>query len=157
MSDDETFLRDAIALARAGAAAGVGGPFGAVLVQEGRVIGRGQNRVTSSFDPTAHAEVVALREACASLRQFHLRGATLYTSCEPCPMCLAAAYWSHVDRIVFAGTRADAAAAGFDDEFLYRELALPPNARRLPVVPLLHAEGVIVFDEWRRLSGRIPY
>ena len=157
MSDDVTFLREAIALARAGAAAGVGGPFGAVIVREGRVIGRGQNRVTSSFDPTAHAEVVALREACTALRQFHLRGTTLYTSCEPCPMCLAAAYWAHVDRIVFAGTRADAAAAGFDDEFLYRELTLPLETRHLPVVPLLRAEGVVAFDEWRRLSGRIPY
>jgi len=141
MSDDKTFLREAIALARAGAAAGVGGPFGAVVVHEGRVIGRGQNRVTSTCDPTAHAEVVAL----------------LYSSCEPCPMCLAAAYWAHVARIVFAGTRTDAAAAGFDDEFLYRELTLPPEARRLPLVPLLRAEGVVAFDEWRHQPGRIPY
>jgi len=157
MSDDKTFLREAIALARAGAAAGVGGPFGAVVVHEGRVIGRGQNRVTSTCDPTAHAEVVALREACAALRQFHLPDATLYSSCEPCPMCLAAAYWAHVARIVFAGTRTDAAAAGFDDEFLYRELTLPPEARRLPLVPLLRAEGVVAFDEWRHQPGRIPY
>jgi tRNA(Arg) A34 adenosine deaminase TadA len=154
---DRTFLREAIALARAGAAAGTGGPFGAVVVHEGRIVGRGQNRVTSTNDPTAHAEIVALREACAALGRFHLTGATLYTSCEPCPMCLAAAYWAHVERIVFACTRDDAAAAGFDDAFLYRELAAAPATRRLPQVPLLREEGLAAFREWAENRRRIPY
>jgi len=101
----------------------------------GLIVGRGQNCVTSTHDPTAHAEVVAIRAACAALRQFHLSGATLYTSCEPCPMCLAAAYWAHVGRIVYAGTRDDAAAIGFDDALLYREIALGPGERRVPMVP----------------------
>ena len=154
---DESFLRAAIALARASSASGVGGPFGAILVQDGTIVGRGQNRVTSTYDPTAHAEVVAIREACAGLRQFHLSGATLYTSCEPCPMCLAAAYWAHVERIVYACTRDDAAAIGFDDAVLYREIARGPGERRVPMVPLLRAEGIEVFREWERNPQRIPY
>ncbi|HTZ21809.1 MAG TPA: nucleoside deaminase [Opitutaceae bacterium] len=154
---DELFLREAIELARAGAASGVGGPFGAILVQGGKIVGRGQNRVTSSNDPTAHAEVVAIRAACAAQRQFHLAGTTLYTSCEPCPMCLAAAYWARVERIVYACTRDDAAAIGFDDAMLYREIALGPGERRVPMVPLLRPEGVEVFREWERNPQRVPY
>ena len=154
---DRTFLREAIALARAGAAAGTGGPFGAVVVHEGRIVGRGQNRVTSTNDPTAHAEVVALREVCVALGRFHLPSATLYTSCEPCPMCLAAAYWAHIERIVFACTHDDAAAIGFADAFLYRELAAPPAARRLPLVPLLREEGVSVFREWAENPRHVLY
>ena len=157
---DESFLREAIALARAGSASGVGGPFGAILVQGGTIVGRGQNCVTSAHDPTAHAEVVAIREACAAQRQFHLAGATLYTlyaPSRPCPMCLAAAYWAHVGRIVYACTRDDAAAIGFDDAVLYREIARGPGERRVPMVPLLRAEGVDVFREWERNPRRIPY
>jgi guanine deaminase len=154
---DESFLREAIDLARTGSTSGIGGPFGAILVTGGTIVGRGQNRVTSSNDPTAHAEVVAIREACAAQRQFHLAGATLYTSCEPCPMCLAAAYWARVERIVYACTRDDAAAIGFDDAMLYREIALGPRERRVPMVPLLRTEGVEVFREWERNPKRIPY
>jgi tRNA(Arg) A34 adenosine deaminase TadA len=154
---DRTFLREAIGLARAGAAAGAGGPFGALIVIEGRIMGRGQNRVTSTNDPTAHAEVVAIREACASLGRFHLTGATLYTSCEPCPMCLAAAYWAHVARIVYACTRDDAAAIGFDDAFLYRELSASADERRIPQLPLLREDGVAVFREWAGNPSRIGY
>ena len=154
---DESFLRESIALARASSTSGAGGPFGAILVQGGLIVGRGQNCVTSTHDPTAHAEVVAIRAACAALRQFHLSGATLYTSCEPCPMCLAAAYWAHVGRIVYAGTRDDAAAIGFDDALLYREIALEPGERRVPMVPLLHAEGIEVFREWERNPQRVSY
>ncbi len=154
---DEFFLRESIALAREGSTSGVGGPFGAILVQGGVIVGRGQNRVTSTYDPTAHAEVVAIREACAASRQYHLAGATLYTSCEPCPMCLAAAYWAHVERIVYACTRDDAAAIGFDDAVLYREIALMPGERRVPMVALLRAEGVDVFREWERNPKRVPY
>ena len=140
-----------------GAAAGTGGPFGAVIVCEGRIVGRGQNRVTSTNDPTAHAEVVALREACTALSRFHLAGATLYASCEPCPMCLAAAYWAHIERIVFACTRDDAAAIGFDDAFLYRELVAPPAVRRVPEIPLLRDEGLVAFREWTANPRRIAY
>ncbi len=154
---DLAFLREAIALARAGAASGVGGPFGAVIVLDGRIVGRGQNRVTSTNDPTAHAEVVALRAACAALGRFHLSDATLYASCEPCPMCLAAAYWAHIERIVFACTRDDAAAIGFDDAYVYRELVAPPAARRVPEIPLLRDEGLVVFREWTDNPRRIPY
>ena len=154
---DLPFLREAIALARAGADAGPGGPFGAVIGCEGRIGGRGQNRVTSTNDPTAHAEVVALREACTSLGRFHLAGATLYASCEPCPMCLAAAYWALIERIVFACTRDDAAAIGFDDAFLYRELVAPPAARRVPELPLLRDEGLVAFREWTANPRRIAY
>lgn len=154
---DLPFLREAIALARAGAASAVGGPFGAVIVHEGRIVGRGQNRVTSTNDPTAHAEVVAIREACTALGRFHLEDATLYTSCEPCPMCLAAAYWAHVQRIVFACTRDDAAAIGFDDAFLYRELAAPFASRRIPSLPLLRDEGLVAFSEWTANPRRTPY
>ena len=154
---DESYLRESIALACASSASGAGGPFGALVVQGGIIVGRGQNRVTSTNDPTAHAEVVAIREACAALLQFHLSGTTLYTSCEPCPMCLAAAYWAHVDRIVYAGTRDDAAAIGFDDAELYREIALEPAKRRVPMVAMLRAEGAAVFQEWARNPQRVPY
>ena len=154
---DLTFLREAIALARSGAAGGRGGPFGAVVALDGRIVGRGENRVTSTNDPTAHAEVVALRDACAALERFHLAGATLYTSCEPCPMCLAAAYWAHIERIVFACTRDDAAAIGFDDAFLYRELGAAPTDRRVPEIPLLRDEGLVAFREWAGNPRRVPY
>ncbi len=159
MSDsaDLAHLREAIALARAAAAGGRGGPFGAVIVHEGRVVGRGENRVTSTNDPTAHAEMVAIRAACTTLGRFHLAGATLYTSCEPCPMCLAAAYWAHVARIVFACTRDDAAAIGFDDAFLYRELVAPPADRRVPEIPLLRDEGLVAFREWTANPRHVPY
>ena len=151
------FLREAIALARAGATSTIGGPFGALVVHEGLVIGRGQNLVTSALDPTAHAEVVAVRAACSTLQQFHLRGATLYTSCEPCPMCLAAAYWARIARIVYACTREDAAAAGFDDALIYAEISLPPEARQLPMTALLREEGAAAFKEWEANPGRRPY
>jgi guanine deaminase len=154
---DEIFLRAAIALAREGASTGLGGPFGAVVVLEGRIVGRGQNRVTSALDPTAHAEVVAIRTACASLRRFHLRGATLYTSCEPCPMCLAAAYWARIERIVCACKREDAASIGFDDALIYHELSLLPDARQIPLRVLLREEGVAVMRTWYDDPKRVPY
>ena len=154
---ERQFLREAIALARAGAASTTGGPFGALVVHEGLVIGRGQNLVTSMLDPTAHAEVVAIRAACSTLQQFHLRGTTLYTSCEPCPMCLAAAYWARISRVVYACTREDAAAAGFDDALIYAEIPRPPEARQLPMTGLLREEGAAAFREWKANPGRRPY
>lgn len=155
--NDERFLREAIALARAGMDRNEGGPFGCVIVKDGRVIGRGNNKVTSSNDPTAHAEVVAIREACQTLGSFQLDGCTLYTSCEPCPMCLGAIYWARPDRIVFAATRADAADAGFDDQLIYDELPLPPARRRLPMEQELREEALVVFEAWKAKPDKTVY
>lgn len=156
MTHDD-FMRRAIALSREGMDGGQGGPFGAVIVHGGRIVGEGQNRVTSSHDPTAHAEVVAIRAACAALGRFDLRGCVVYTSCEPCPMCLAALYWARVDRVYYGNDRADAARIGFDDAFLYREVALPPEERQLPMQRLLANEARAPFDAWLVKPDRIPY
>lgn len=155
--DDEHFMRHAIALSRAGMESAAGGPFGAVVVLDGRVVGEGSNLVTSSNDPTAHAEIVAIRRACAALGRFDLRGATVYTSCEPCPMCLAALYWARVDAVVYANDRHEAAAVGFDDEFLYREIPRPIEARSLPMRRLLQAEALEVFAGWAAKPDKTPY
>lgn len=156
--NDERFLREAIALARAGMDRNDGGPFGCVIVKDGRVIGRGNNRVTSSNDPTAHAEVVAIREASQTLGSFQLDGCTLYTSCEPCPMCLGAIYWARPDRIVFAATRADAADAGFDDQLIYDELPLPPERRRIPTESeALRDDARAVFAAWKAKPDKTAY
>ncbi|WP_430397208.1 nucleoside deaminase [Ferrovibrio sp.] len=157
MADHAAFMRRAIALSREHMQAGHGGPFGAVVVMDGRIIGEGWNRVTGTNDPTAHAEVVAIREACKTLGRFDLRGATLYTSCEPCPMCLSAAYWARIDWLYYANTQDDAAAIDFDDAFLYRELALPMEQRSLPCSPLLRDEALTVFNEWRDKPDKVPY
>lgn len=156
-TEDARYLREAIALARRGVREGAGGPFGALVVRDGAVLGRGWNRVTSTHDPTAHAEIVALREACRAAGSHALPGATVYASCEPCPMCLAALWWGRVARVVFAATREDAAAAGFDDAAIYEELARPLGERRLPLTPLLREEGLPLFDEWLASPHRVPY
>lgn len=156
-ANDERFLREAIALAREGMDRNDGGPFGCVIVKGGEVVGRGNNRVTSSNDPTAHAEVVAIRAACAALGDFQLTGCTLYTSCEPCPMCLGAIYWARPDRIVFACTRADAADAGFDDQLIYDELPLLPEQRRIRTEQALRAESQSVFAAWRAKVDKTAY
>ena len=154
----EASLLLAVAAGRAGMLAGRGGPFGAVIIgPDGRVIAEGCNRVTSANDPTAHAEVTAIRAACAALGTFKLEGCMLYTSCEPCPMCLAAAYWARVDGIVYGASREDAAAAGFDDAFLYDELALTPEARRMPMRRAAVDAAAALFAEWNVLEGRTPY
>lgn len=154
----EAHLLRAVAVGRAGMLAGQGGPFGAVIVgPDGRRIAEGCNRVTSANDPTAHAEISAIRAACAALGTFKLEGCTLYTSCEPCPMCLAAAYWARVDGIVYGATRADAAAAGFDDAFLYDELALAPEARRMPIRQVAGDAAAALFAEWVALTEKTPY
>lgn len=137
--------------------AGDGGPFGAVVVRDGQVVARGWNRVTSSNDPTAHAEVNAIRAACAKLETFSLAGCELYTSCEPCPMCMGAIYWAGLDRVYYAGTRHDAALAGFSDEELYDELPKPLDQRRLPIERILADEGTGPFDAWRAKEDRIPH
>ena len=138
-------------------ARGLGGPFGALVVRAGEVVACGTNQVTATSDPTAHAEIVAIRAACAKLGTFSLAGCEVYASCEPCPMCLAALYWARVDRVVHACTRADAARAGFDDQFLYDELERAPGQRKLALVPFLRDEGLTAFEAWLANSGRVPY
>lgn len=150
-------LRRAIDLSREKMLAGEGGPFGAVVARGDEVLAEGWNQVTGTHDPTAHAEIVALRGAAARLQDFSLAGCVLYASCEPCPMCLAAAYWARVDRIVFAASRADAAAGGFDDAYLHEELARPPAQRRLPVRQALHDEAAAVFADWLAKPDRVAY
>jgi guanine deaminase len=158
MQDDhERFMRHAIRLSREKMRDGAGGPFGAVVVKDGAVIGEGWNRVTSANDPTAHAEIVAIREACRTLGSFALHGCTLYTSCEPCPMCLAAAYWARIERLFYANVRADAASIGFDDAFLYEQVALPLDRQRMPASRLLAPEARLVFDEWAAKPDKVPY
>jgi tRNA(Arg) A34 adenosine deaminase TadA len=154
---NEVFMREAIRLSLDTMRQGLGGPFGAVVVKGGRIIGSGGNRVTSANDPTAHAEIVALREACRSLGTFRLEGCELYASCEPCPMCLSAIYWARLDRVFYANTRADAAAAAFDDEFLYREVGLPITSRKLPMKQLLREEALPAFAEWAAKPDKVAY
>ncbi len=149
-------MRRAIALACESVAAG-GGPFGAVIARGSEVVALGNNQVTLTNDPTAHAEVTAIRAACAALGRFDLRGYTLYSSCEPCPMCLAAIHWARLDGAYFAGTRWDAAAAGFDDELLYREVAAPLDQRQVPTQPLLPEEGKAPFAAWLAKPDRTAY
>ena len=154
---DAALLRQAIVLARQHSQKGAGGPFGAIIAQGDAVIGRGWNKVSSTNDPTAHAEVVAIRAACRALGEFHLHGCVLYTSCEPCPMCLAAAYWARVDRIVYAATRRDAASIGFDDAFLYREFRRDLKKRRVPMQQLLRTESQSMMRGWHKMPRRVLY
>jgi guanine deaminase len=153
----DAYMRRAIALSREGMERGRGGPFGAVVVSSGKIVGEGSNLVTSSLDPTAHAEIVAIRAACAALGRFELRGCEIFTSCEPCPMCLSAIYWARLDRVYYANDRAAAARIGFDDELIYREVALPPDARQLPMIRLLEDEGRAAFEAWERKPDRVRY
>ena len=136
---------------------GDGGPFGCVIVKDGEIVGRGNNKVTSTNDPTAHAEVVAIREACKALGDFQLTGCVLYTSCEPCPMCLGAIYWARPDRIVYACTREDAADAGFDDQLIYDELPLPYTERKIPTEHAFRDEAQVVFNEWKAKEDKVAY
>lgn len=153
----EKFMRRAMALAQNGIDANNGGPFGAVVVKGGEIIGEGCNRVTSTNDPTAHAEIVAIREACKNLNSFQLEGCEIYTSCEPCPMCLGAIYWARPARMFFACTREDAANAGFDDDFIYEEIARPPEERRIETVNFLREEGLALFENWTKKPDRTEY
>jgi len=149
-------MRRAIELSVANVRGG-GGPFGAVVVKDGRIVAEGVNRVTAACDPTAHAEIVAIREAARVLGRFHLEGCEIYSSCEPCPMCLGAIYWARLDRVFFSGTRADAARAGFSDADIYEELAAPFAERRIPMTRLLGGEAGRPFAEWQRKEDRIHY
>jgi tRNA(Arg) A34 adenosine deaminase TadA len=154
---DQIFMRVAIELAAEHMRAKDGGPFGAVITRGSDIVARGWNKVTSTNDPTAHAEITAIRAAATALGSFQLRGCVLYTSCEPCPMCLGAAYWARVDRLVFAANRHDAAEAGFDDEMIYNEMALAPFSRKLPTQQSLREEAIAVFAEWQRMPDKTEY
>jgi tRNA(Arg) A34 adenosine deaminase TadA len=156
--EDRFFLERAIALAYEGMRKGAGGPFGAVVVKDGVIIGEGHNEVLASNDPTAHAEMVAIRRACAHLSDFQLESCTIYASSEPCPMCMGAIYWSRPSRLVYATSHQDAAQyAHFDDQFIYDELKLPHAERKIPAVQLLREEGLKLFEEWRGMDGKRLY
>jgi guanine deaminase len=134
-----------------------GGPFGAVLVRDGKIVARGWNQVTVTNDPTAHAEIIAIRDACKRLKRFHLDDCELYTSCEPCPMCLGAIYWARIERIFYANTRKDAAAVQFDDLAIYHEICQPVACRRITMKPLLRSQALKVFAEWRKKADKVSY
>lgn len=152
----EQLIQRAIALAAENVKNG-GGPFGAVIARKGEIIAEGVNRVTPAHDPTAHAEVTAIRAAAHKLNSFNLQGCDIYSSCEPCPMCLGAIYWAHLDHLYFAATQSDAAGAGFDDAFIYHELSLPLPERSLPTIPLSSPDACLPFDLWRDTADRTEY
>ena len=152
-----TFMRTAIRISRAKLRGNHGGPFGAVVVRRGKIVGRGWNQVTSTNDPTAHAEVQAIRDACRRLKTFQLQDCELYTSCETCPMCLAAIYWARVRRVYYANTRKDAAEINFDDDFIYREVARPIARRKIPMRQLLRSEALAAFAEWKEKPDKVRY
>ena len=151
------FMQQAIDLSLEKMLAGEGGPFGAVIVKGGKVIAKGWNQVASRNDPTAHAEIMAIRAGCEYLGCFELRGCVLYTSCEPCPMCLGAAYWSRVDNIFYAATKYDAAEIGFDDAFIYAEIDKDPRDRKLGTAQLMREEALEAFRQWRKKEDKISY
>ncbi len=150
-------MKETIELSRNNIREGKGGPFAAMVVKNDKIIARGTNLVSSANDPTAHAEIVAIREACRSLGIFQLTDCILYTSCEPCPMCLGAIYWARPKAVYFANTRNDAASIGFDDEFLYHELTVPLSQRRIPINQILRDEAFEVFREWEKMENKIRY
>lgn len=147
----------AIELAVENVRSGRGGPFGAVVVKDGKIIAEGANSVTATNDPTAHAEVLAIRQACKKLNCFELHGCELYTSCEPCPMCLGAIYWARPDRVYFGASAEDASSAGFDDSLIYREIAVPHTSRKIPMVQLMHDEALEPFRTWERQPNKVSY
>src|SRR5258707_2520947 len=153
----QNYMREAIRLSMQMMRRGKGGPFGAIVVKGNKIVGRGCNQVTSGNDPTAHAEIVAIRDACKRLKTFCLDDCDLYTSCEPCPMCLSAIYWARIRSVFYGNTRKDAAKINFDDDFLYREVALPIHKRALPMKQLLRKEALAAFKEWAMKSDQIPY
>jgi tRNA(Arg) A34 adenosine deaminase TadA len=156
-ADKEKFMREAIKLSLNNVTSGNGGPFGAVVVKDGVIVARGANEVTSSNDPTAHAEVVAIRNACQALGTFQLEGCEIYTSCEPCPMCLGAIYWARPDKIYYGNSKEDAAAINFDDQFIYEEIAKPINARKLFTKQLMRNEASVAFETWAKTQDKINY
>lgn len=153
----EELIVEAVEMAAANAGSGQGGPFGAIIVKDGRVIGRGVNQVTGTNDPTAHAEVVAIRDACKNIGHFRLEGATIYASCEPCPMCLSAIYWARISTIYFAADNTDASKAGFDDSYIYKEVRLPLEERSIPIKKIDTEIASKPFDAWISLDQKIDY
>ena len=150
-------MREAIRQSKEGMDRKEGGPFGAIVVKDGKIIGRGNNRVLTTNDPTAHAEVVAIRDACKNLGAFQLDDCDIYTSCEPCPMCLGAIYWARPRRVFFGCTRTDAADIEFDDDFIYKEITVPLDQRQIPMIPLLREEALVVFKEWQENPDKTLY
>lgn len=154
---DEKFMRRAIELAQKGIDAGAGGPFGCVIVRNGEIVGEGNNKVTSTNDPTAHAEIVAIRNACQNLNSFQLEDCIIYTSCEPCPMCLGAIYWARPAKMFFACNHEDAAKVGFDDHFIYNEIERPIEERKIQSINFLRDEGLKVFQNWASKTDKTEY
>jgi guanine deaminase len=154
---DNLFMARAIQLSLDNVLSGQGGPFGAVIVKEGHIVAEGVNRVTATNDPTAHAEVVAIREACAKLGFFELKDCELYTSCEPCPMCLGAIYWARLSRVYFGNIAADASKVGFDDSAIYHEFARPHSQRSIPMVQMMRQQALTAFRAWEAKPHKIPY
>ncbi|WP_179021958.1 nucleoside deaminase [Winogradskyella forsetii] len=157
MTDKEKFMQEAVNAALKGMNNNEGGPFGCVIVKDGKIVGRGNNKVTSTNDPTAHGEVMAIRDACKNLNSFQLDGCELYTSCEPCPMCLGAIYWSRVDKVYYGSTQVDAANIGFDDQFIYDEIPLPYAERKIPFLQLAHDIALKPFQEWSKKEDKTEY
>lgn len=155
--EHEKFMRIAIGLSEKNVTEQLGGPFGAVVVKDGKVVAKSGNKVTRTNDPTAHAEVSAIRIACKKLKTFDLTGCVIYTSCEPCPMCLSAVYWSRINTIYYANTKVDAANIGFDDQFIYEELEKPMTERSLPIQQLLRDEAIQAFKLWEKSPMRVTY
>ncbi len=151
------FMAEAARISREKMNAGEGGPFGAIIVKDGKIIGQGHNKVTTDNDPTAHAEVVAIRNACQTIGDFNLSGAEIYTSCEPCPMCLSSIYWARLDKVYYANTRDDAANIGFDDAEIYDEVAKDIGDRKIPMFHLADSEAAMAFKEWDNKEDKIRY
>lgn len=156
-AEEQKFLSRAVALSREGMQGGKGGPFGCVIVKDGKIVGEGCNQVTTSNDPTAHAEVVAIRDACKNLSSFQLDGCDVYASCEPCPMCLGAIYWARPARVFYANTKQDAAAIDFDDQFIYDEIERKGVERQIPFIHLPLNDALQVFREWKAMDNKIEY
>ncbi len=156
MKKEEDFMREAIRLSRESVKTG-GGPFGAVIVKDGKIIAAASNKVTQNNDPTAHAEVSVIREAAQKLKTFNLSGCEIYTSCEPCPMCFGAVYWARLDKLYFANTKQDAKAIGFDDSFIYEEIDLPYEKRKIPNIQILRDEALKAFKDWDEKEDKTEY
>ncbi len=156
MESKQNWMQRAIELSKENVNQG-GGPFGAVIVRNGKIVGEGVNRVTASNDPTAHAEVEAIRNACKNLQTFELADCEIYTSCEPCPMCLSAIYWSHISKIFYGNTKKDAADINFDDDFIYQEIPKAPQERKIPMLQLSRSEALKAFELWTEKADKITY
>jgi len=154
---EQKFLERAIELSQQGMQSGKGGPFGCVIVKDGKIIGEGCNQVAATNDPTAHAEVVAIRNACKNLNSFQLTGCDVYASCEPCPMCLGAIYWARPERVIYANTKTDAAAINFDDQFIYNEIERPDDERAIVFIHRPHQKARKVFEEWKKMENKFEY